>query len=318
MRVFVTGGTGLVGSRLLERLLARGDQPVVLTRRPETVRQRWGERCSVVHGDPTQAGEWTQAIDDCDAVVHLAGENLFARRWSAAFKELLRSSRIQGTDTVARAVAAHPLRSDGTPKVLASASAIGYYGACGDEELDETAPVGNDFLAHLCSDWEKATQPALDAGVRVARIRTGVVLDPEGGAMRQMLTPFKMFVGGPLGSGKQFMSWIHHEDETGLILLALDNPQAQGPINSTALQPVTNREFSHTLGRVLHRPSFMPMPGFAMRVLVGESAYVITTGQRVMPRRALELGYVHKFPDLEEALRDLLGRPLADKASVEA
>src|SRR5260370_41411015 len=179
MRVFVTGGTGLVGSRLVEHLLARGDQPMVLTRRPETVRTRWGERCGVVHGDPTLAGEWTQAINDCDAVVHLAGENLFARRWSAAFKESLRSSRIQGTDNVARALAAQPLREDGTPKVLASASAIGYYGPRGDQELDETAPAGNDFLAQLCSDWEKATQPALDAGVRVARMRTGVVLDPE-------------------------------------------------------------------------------------------------------------------------------------------
>jgi len=318
MRVFVTGGTGLVGSRLVERLLGRGDRPVVLSRRPETVRQRWCERCDVVCGDPTQAGTWTQAINDCDAVAHLAGENLFARRWNAAFKETLRSSRIQGTDNVARALAAQPLRGDGTPKVLASASAIGYYGPRGDEELDETAPAGSDFLAQLCSDWEKATQPALDAGVRVARMRTGVVLDPDGGALRQMLTPFKMFVGGPLGSGKQFMSWIHHADETGLILLALDNPQAQGPINSTAPQPVTNREFSHTLGRVLHRPSFMPMPGFAMRVLVGESAHVITTGQRVVPRRAMGLGYAHRFPDLEGALRDLVGRPSADKANVEA
>jgi uncharacterized protein len=315
MRVFVTGGTGLVGSRLVEHLLARGDQPVVLTRRPEAVRQRWGERCGVVHGDPTQPGNWTQALKDCDAVVHLAGENLFARRWSAAFKESLRSSRIQGTDNVARALAAQPLRADGSPKVFASASAIGYYGPRGDEELDETAPAGSDFLAQLCSDWEKATQPALDAGVRVAHMRTGVVLDPAGGALRQMLTPFKMFVGGPIGSGKQFMSWIHHADVTGLILLVLDNPQAHGPINTTAPQPVTNREFSHTLGRVLHRPSFMPMPGFAMRALVGESANVITTGQRVVPRRALELGYLHRFPDLEGALRALLA---PDRASDEA
>jgi uncharacterized protein len=309
MRVFVTGGTGLVGSHLIEQLLARGDQPTVLTRRPDTVGARWGEQCAVIRGDPTQHGDWTHALAECDAVVNLAGENLFARRWNTAFKELLRTSRVQGTTHVARALAERPLRADGTPKVLVSASAIGYCGPRGDDELDEYAPVGSDFLARLCADWEKATQPAVHAGLRVVRLRTGVVLDPKGGALRPMLLPFKLCVGGPVGSGKQYMSWIHRDDETGLILFALDNPKVQGPLNATAPQPVTNREFSKTLGHVLHRPSFMPTPRFALRLLVGEAADVITTGQRVMPRRALGLGYVHRFPELEGALRDLLVGP---------
>jgi uncharacterized protein (TIGR01777 family) len=308
MRVFVTGGTGLVGSRLVEHLLARGDQPIVLTRRPEAAKARWGERCAVTGGDPTQAGDWMQTLKDCDAVVHLAGENLMARRWWAAFKERLRASRIQSTFNIASALAAQPRRADGSPRVLASASAIGIYGPHGDEELDETATPGSDFLSQLCIDWEQATQPAADAGVRVVRIRTGIVLDAEGGPLRKMLLPFRLFIGGPIGSGRQYMSWIHHADEIGVILLGLDNPQAQGPINATAPEPLTNRDFSHVLGRVLHRPSFMPTPGFMVRLAIGQSAVVVTTGQRVLPRRALELGYRFEFPQLEGALRDLLGR----------
>jgi uncharacterized protein (TIGR01777 family) len=310
MRIFVTGGTGLVGGRLVERLLARGDQPVMLTRRPEPAKQRWGERCAIVAGDPAQAGDWMQAVKDCDAVVNLAGENLFGRRWNAAYKELLRSSRIQGTTNVAKALAESPRRADGSPKVLASASAIGVYGPHGDEELDESAPAGSDFLAQLCADWEKATQPAADAGARVVLLRTGIVFDPKAVSLRQMILPFRLFAGGPIGSGRQYLSWVHHEDETGVILLALDNPQAQGPINITAPQSVTSREFARTAGRVLHRPSFMPTPALAIRVMVGEAAYILTTGQRVVPRRALQLGYLFKYPELEGALRELLGRPL--------
>jgi uncharacterized protein (TIGR01777 family) len=308
MRVFVTGGTGLVGSRLIPRLLGRGDDLVLLTRRPEAARP-WGERCLVLAGDPTQAGDWMKKIAECDAVVHLAGQGLFSRRWSAEFKDLLRCSRVEGTTNVARALAEHPRRADGSPRILANASAIGYYGPHGDEELDETAPRGDDFLARLCADWENATRPAADAGARVALIRTGIVFDSEGGALAQMLPPFRRFVGGPVGSGRQWMSWIHHEDVTGLILFVLDVAQVQGPINTTAPQPVTNRDFSHTLGRALRRPSFMPMPAFALRLLIGEAAEVISTGQRVLPRKALELGYKFRFPDLEGALRNLLNRP---------
>lgn len=309
MRVFVTGGTGLVGSRLVEHLLARGDDPIILTRRPDAARARWRERCPIVAGDPARAGEWMGVVRDCDAVVNLAGENLFARRWSAAFKEQLRSSRLEATANVARALAEHPRRPDGTPKLLANASAVGYYGPRGEEELDEAAPPGNDFLARLCVDWEDATRPAADAGARVVLLRTGVVFDPAGGALRQMLLPFRLFAGGPIGSGRQYLSWIHHADQVALILLALDDARVQGPLNLTAPQPVTSKEFARVAGRVLHRPSFFPAPAFMVRLKVGEVAGVITTGQRVVPRRAQELGYVFRFTRVEGALRDVLGRP---------
>jgi uncharacterized protein (TIGR01777 family) len=309
MRVFITGGTGLVGSRLVDHLLARGDQPVVLTRRPAAVSQRWNTQCAIVSGDPTQAGDWTSAVHDCDAVVNLAGENLFGRRWNEAFKERLRSSRLEGTANVGRLLAEHPLRPDGSPKVLVNGSAIGFYGPHQDEELDETAPPGNDFLAQLCIDWEQAAQPAAKAGVRVALLRTGIVLDGTGGALKQMLFPFRMFAGGPVGSGRQVMSWIHNADMSGLILHLIEHPKATGPVNATAPHPVTNREFAHVLGSVLWRPSFVPTPGFALRVMVGQAAQVICTGQRILPRRALQLGYVFRFPELELALRDLLQRP---------
>jgi uncharacterized protein (TIGR01777 family) len=315
MRVFITGGTGLVGYRLVERLLARGDQPLVLTRRQETAQKLWADRCAVVPGDPTQAGDWMQAVRECDAVVHLAGENLFAHRWRTAFKERLRSSRVQGTANVARAVAEQPRRPDGAPKVFATASAIGFYGPCGDEELDEASPPGHDFLAQLCAAWEQAARPAADAGARLCVMRSGIILDPRGGALKLMSLPFRLFVGGPIASGRQYMSWIHHADVTGLILLALDDAHAQGPINFTAPNPVTNRQFSHTLGRVLHRPSVFPTPRLGLRVVVGEAADVIATGQRVLPRRAQELGYAFQFPDVEGALRDVLGRPLPQPAN---
>jgi uncharacterized protein (TIGR01777 family) len=309
MRVFITGGTGLIGGRLVEHLLARGDIPILLTRRPDSARKRWGERCTVIVGDPTQPGEWMPSVRECDAVVNLAGENLFGHRWNATFKETLRSSRIQATANVVQALAREPRRADGTPKVLVNGSAIGIYGPQADAELDETSPPAADFLAQLCRDWENAAEAATGAGVRVVCLRTGIVLAADGGALPQMLPPFRMFVGGPVGSGRQFMSWIHQEDESGLILHALDNMHASGAVNATAPQPVTNRDFSRTLGRVLHRPSFLPMPAFALRVLIGEAAYVISTGQRVLPTRALQLGYVFKFPGLESTLRDLLGRP---------
>jgi uncharacterized protein (TIGR01777 family) len=196
--------------------------------------------------------------------------------------------------------------ASGAAKVLVNASAIGYYGPHGDEELTEASPAGNDTLAKLCIDWENAARAAEAQGVRVVMLRVGVVLDCEGGALQKMMTPFKMFVGGPVGSGKQYMSWIHHDDLVGLILLGLDDGRASGPLNGTAPRPVTNKEFAHALGRVLHRPSFMPTPAFALRMALGEVADVITTGQRVLPAKALELGYAFRFTDVDAALADLL------------
>jgi uncharacterized protein (TIGR01777 family) len=309
MRIFLMGGTGLVGSRLIRRLLDRKDQVVLLTRRPEVARQKWGDAVRVVEGDPMQAGPWTSAADDSDAVVNLVGEGVFNRRWSAAFKQTLYDSRIKSTENVVQALAKSPRTAGGQAKALVNASAIGYYGPHGDEELTEDSPPGDDFLARLCVDWEKAARAAEAHGVRTAVVRIGVVLDRAGGALRQMLTPFKLFVGGPVGSGRQFVSWIHHADLVGLILLALDNAEVSGPMNGTAPQPVTNKQFSKALGRALGRPSFLPTPKLALRVMLGPVASLVTTGQRVLPKRALGLGYQFKFAEIDAAMHDAVAGP---------
>jgi uncharacterized protein (TIGR01777 family) len=308
MRVFVTGGTGLVGTRLVRRLLGRGDTVVLLTRQPaEQVRARFAG-AEVVQGDPTKAGQWQDAVTDCDGVIHLAGENTFARRWNDDFKKLLLDSRVEGTRNVAAGVVRRPVRADGSPKVLVSTSAIGFYGPTGDEELDENSPPGSDFLANVCVEWEKEAREAEKAGVRTALLRVGIVLDREGGALAKMLGPFRWCVGGKVGSGKQYMSWIHHEDMGGLFLHALDQAGVTGPLNGTAPNPVTNYAFTKALGRALHRPTVFPIPAFALRLRFGQVAGVMTTGQRVLPRRPLELGYQFKFPTIDEALTDVLGR----------
>ncbi len=306
MRVFVTGGTGLVGSRLIPRLLARGDQVVALSRRPDAARQKFGPQVTVVAGDPMKAAGWMDAVTNCDAVVNLAGENLFGKRWNADFKQLMVDSRLQGTRNVVQALARQPVGGDGRPKVLVNASAIGYYGPHADEELTEDSPPGHDFLAKLCVDWEKEARDAEASGVRCALVRIGVVLDREGGALAQLLTPFKMGVGGPVGNGRQYMSWIHHQDMTGLLLLGLDHPEARGPLNGTAPEPVTNRAFSKSLGRALHRFAFMPTPVFGLRLMLGEVADVVATGQRVLPRKPLALGYAYRFPSIDAALADIV------------
>jgi uncharacterized protein (TIGR01777 family) len=308
MRVFVTGGTGLIGTRLVRRLRERGDEVLVLTRRPPAARDRFGEDVEVVEGDPMQEGAWMDAVDRCDSVINLAGENVFARRWSTRFKALLRDSRLRGTENVVRALAKNPRRADGKAKVLVNASAIGYYGPHADEELTEDSDPGSDFLAVLCVDWEKAALEARKDGLRVALVRVGVVLDREGGALAKMLTPFKLFVGGKVGSGRQWMSWIHHDDMVGLFLLALDDERASGPLNGTAPNPVTNKEFSKALGRALHRPALLPAPRLALRVVLGKVADVIATGQRVLPRRPLALGYQFKFPTIDTALTAIVAK----------
>jgi uncharacterized protein (TIGR01777 family) len=308
MRVFLTGGTGLIGAALVQRLLDRGDAVVALSRRPEHAKQLWGDRVQIIAGDPMHRAPWMDAVAECNAAINLAGENIFNRRWNADFKQLIRDSRAKSTENVVAALAKRPRHADGASKTLINASAIGYYGPRGDEELTEEAAPGDDFMAHACVEWEKAAKTAEQHGIRVVPIRTGIVLAKAGSALQKMLTPFKMFVGGPVASGQQVMSWIHIDDEVGIILLALDNAGIAGPLNSTAPTPVTNREFSKTLGRVLHRPSFMKAPAFGLRVMLGEVANVVTKGQRVVPRAAQQAGYQFKFPDLEPALRDVLSR----------
>lgn len=306
MRIFVTGATGLVGRRIVRRLHERGDRAVVLTRRAGHARELFGNSADLIEGDPMRPGDWMNAVADCDAVIHLAGENVFAHRWSADFKKRLHDSRILSTQHIVEALRRRPMRADGQAKTLVNASAIGYYGPRGEEELTEDSPSGSDFLAQLCIEWEQAAQAAESAGVRVAWVRVGVVLDKEGGALAKMLTPFRLGGGGPVAGGRQWMSWIHYADLVSLFLFAVQNAQAMGALNGTAPNPVTNREFSKTLGRVLHRPSFVPTPALALRIALGEVANLITTGQRVLPQRALQLGYSFQYPALDAALAQIL------------
>jgi uncharacterized protein (TIGR01777 family) len=308
MQVFVTGGTGLIGARLVRRLMERRDRPVVLTRREATAEKLFGKSCRIVEGDPMKAGPWQDVASECDAAVNLAGENLFNHRWNDQFKTLMTDSRLQTTAHVVEALGRKPRREDGTPKVLVNASAIGYYGPHGDEELTEESAPASDFLANLCVQWEKAARTVETFGVRCALTRIGVVLDKQGGVLAKLRTPFYLGMGGPVGDGRQWMSWIHHEDMTGVLLLALDNNEAVGPLNGTAPNPVTNRDFSTALGKALHRPSFMPTPGFVLRAMLGESADVITTGQRVLPKKTIALGYQYKFPTIDAALADIVGK----------
>jgi uncharacterized protein len=318
MRVFVTGGTGLVGRRLVRALRKRGDDVVALSRRADAWEQV-GPDCTIIRGDPTEPGPWQDRIADCDAVVNLAGAGIFDRRWDAAYKQLIRDSRVKSTANVVAALAKQPNRPDGAPKVLANASAIGYYGPRGAEELDESSPPGADFLAGAVVEWEAAARQAEAAGVRVALVRIGIVHDTAGGALKQLLLPFRLGLGGPVGLalrpkdwGKQYWSWIHHADLTGIFLLALDHPGAAGPVNATAPHPVTNREFAKALGKALGRPAFSPTPAVALRLLLGDVADVVTTGQRVLPNKALALGYSFQYPTIDAALAQLFAkRPAA-------
>ena len=300
MRIVVTGATGLIGSRLVGALAARGDEVTVLARDPSTATGRLGvpaERWDVLAGPAPAA-----ALAGRDGVIHLAGAPV-AQRWTAKAKRDIRASRLTGT---ANLVAGLEL-ADPRPTVLVSASASGYYGDRGDEELDERAAPGTDFLAEVCVGWEGAADGAAALGARVVKVRTGLVLTAQGGALAKMLPPFRLGVGGPVAGGRQYMSWIHGDDLVGLYLAALDGGEAwSGPVNGCAPGPVTNAEFSKALGRGLHRPAVAPVPAIALRALYGEMAEIVTASQRMVPGRATALGYAWAHTDLNEALRAAL------------
>ena len=301
MKVTVTGATGLIGRRLVATLTTRGDEVTVLSRDPGAAGSRLG--VGAVAWDPGAGSAPAGALAGRDGVVHLAGENV-AQRWSAEAKRRIRESREAGTRNLVSG-----LRSaDPRPAVLVSSSAVGYYGPHGAEPVEETAPPGSGFLAGVCQAWEAEAAAAEGLGMRVARIRTGVVLDRSGGALAQMLPPFRAGVGGPVAGGRHYMPWIHVDDVVGLIVAALDGADWTGAINATAPVPVTNKAFSKALGRALGRPAVAPVPGFALRALYGEMSEIVTTGQNAVPARALELGYDFAHPDLDEALRSALGK----------
>jgi uncharacterized protein len=299
-RVTVSGATGLIGQPLIAALLERGAHVTVLTRDPDGARERLGDVEAVrwlAIEEPAPAG----ALEGRDAVVHLAGEPI-AQRWSEETKRAIHDSRVFGTRNLLAG-----LRSlERPPRTLVSSSAIGYYGAHGEEPLDEDAPAGRDFLAQVCLAWEQEANRAKDLGMRVVNVRTGVVLDGDGGALAKMLPPFRLGIGGPVAGGRQYVSWIHREDLVGLMRTALEREDWSGPFNATAPNPVTNAQLSRTLGRVLHRPALLPVPGLALRALYGEMAEVVTKGARVVPAKALVLGYEFRHPQLEDALRAAL------------
>lgn len=302
-RVVVTGATGLIGRAVCAQLVAHGYQVVVFSRNAEQARAAVPRAAEYVSWTPSESGAWAAALDGAYGVIHFAGAPIIGKRWNEAYKRELRDSRIIGTRGLVNAMAAAQRR----PRVFVSGSAIGYYGNRGDEPLDESSRPGNDFLAQLVVDWEAEAAKAEQHGIRTALIRTGIVLDTEGGALKPLLLPFRLGVGGPVLPGSQYWSWIHLDDEVGLILKALEDDSMRGPINATAPEPQTNRDFSRTLGKVLNRPSLIPVPGFALNLLLGEVAEpLIVNGQRVLPKQAQQHGYVFKYPTLEPALRALL------------
>lgn len=297
MHVFVTGATGLIGRPLCAALVGAGHRVSALSRYASA--QGLPPSVRIVHGDPAVVGPWQEELATCDACVHLAGEPVAAGRWTDERKRRIRDSRVDSTRRVAEIVAARG------PGVLVSGSAIGYYGPRGDEPLDEAAPPGADFLAEVCKEWEAAALAAASRA-RVVLLRTGIVLSRTGGALAQMLLPFRLFAGGPIGKGEFWQSWIHLEDEVALIVWALETAAVAGPLNATAPNPVRNRELAHAIGRVLRRPSALRVPQLGLRLALGELASVVAAGQRVLPSKATELGFRFRYAEVEPALRDLL------------
>jgi uncharacterized protein (TIGR01777 family) len=302
MRVTLTGATGMIGGAVAQALVARGDEVTALTRDPRRAAGRLPAGVTAIAWDPMAGPAPAEALTGRDAVVHLAGENI-AQRWTSEARQRIRASREVGTrHLVAGLRAAEP-----RPATLVSASGSGYYGARGDEPVDESMSPGSDFLAALCVAWEREALAARELRMRVVVVRNGVVLDAHGGALAKMLLPFRLGIGGPVGGGRQYLPWIHRDDEVGLLLAALDHEDFEGALNAAAPEPATNREFSKALGRALHRPAVLPVPAAALRALYGQMSQIVLEGVRMVPARAQgELGYAFRHPDLDEALRSAL------------
>jgi uncharacterized protein len=302
-RIVVTGATGGIGRALVTNLTERGDQVIALSRDVRKARESLGEGVELAAwSDPTREPPPGGALSGTDAVVHLLGEPV-AQRWTEASKARIRDSRVRSTHQLVAAL--RDLPDAERPSVLVSQSATGFYGPCDDRELDEQAPAGEDFLAHVVGAWEAEAEQA-EPFVRVVRTRTGVVLSPTGGALAQMLPFFRLGLGGPVAGGDQYVPWIQLDDVVSALSFCVDEPAAAGAVNVTAPHPVTNAEFSRALGRVLKRPAVLPVPGFALSLLYGEMAQIVTTGQRVIPRRLEELGFRFRHPELDAALREVL------------
>lgn len=299
MKVIVAGGSGLIGRLLIDRLLENGHIVWVLSRNP--AKALFPARVKVVQWDGRSGTGWQHLVEEAHAIVNLTGENLGARRWTPERKELLRSSRIEPARAIVQAVSAAGHR----PKVFLQASAVGYYGPRDDRILDEESPAGTDPLSRLVVDWEKASEGVEELGVRRIVVRQGIVLDDSAGALPRMLLPFRLFAGGPIGGGRQWISWISRQDVAGALLFLLQSESANGVYNLTAPEPLTNADFGRAIARVLKRPYWLPVPAFALRIAFGEMATVVLDGQRVRPGRLLAAGYRFQHPDLQSALEAL-------------
>lgn len=302
MKIVIAGGTGFIGQALCVKLCQAGHHVTLLARRRGETLQPSGPTVTAVEWDGRTAGEWGYCLDGADAVINLAGASIADGRWTDARKQLLTDSRILPTRLLVEAIS----RSASKPHTLINASGIGYYGAGDDQERDENAPQGSGFLADLCLAWEREALRANEFGVRVIPLRIGMVLGPNGGALAKMLPPFHFFMGGPIMPGTQWVSWIHRDDLIGLIQWLLVTQQVSGPINAVALESVTMAQFCTVLGQILHRPSWLPVPSFILNIMLGELATLMTTGQRVVPKKALSAGYQFQHPRLDSALRDIL------------
>src|SRR4028118_1393691 len=304
MKVAITGATGFVGSRLVERLHAEGHQVLVLTRNPATAQKvfpKSSANLEIIAYTPTESGSWQQVIAGCDGVVNLAGEPIASERWTPERKQEILKSRQLGTQKIVEAIA----KANPKPSVLVNASAIGYYGTSETATFNETSPSSNDFLAEVCQAWEAEAQKVKEAGVRLVILRLGIVLG-NGGALAKMIPPFKLFAGGPLGTGNQWFSWIHRDDLVNLILFALTRSDIEGVLNATAPNPVRMAEFCQTMGDVLNRPSWLPVPSFALEALLGDGAMVVLQGQQVIPKRTLAKGFEYQYPEVKQALQSIL------------
>lgn len=306
MKILITGATGFIGQRLVSTLMAQGHQLVLLARNPDRHQNLFQPSDSKVtiewvQYQPKESGDWQQTLSGCDAVIHLAGEPLAAGRWTPARKAEILASRSIGTEKLVEAIA----QANPRPQVLISTSAIGYYGTSETVTFNESSDPGQDFLAKVCQAWETAAQPVTDLGVRLVILRFGIVLG-LGGAIGQMLPAFKLYAGGPIGSGRQWFSWIHQDDLVRLINYALEHPDMAGVYNATAPNPVTMATFCETLAQVLERPSWLPVPDFILTLLLGEAAQVVLQGQQVLPERTLTTGFEFEYPTAKAALEDIL------------
>ncbi len=299
MKIIFAGGTGFIGSALTQALVDRGDELILLSRSSS---KKSDSKVRICRWDPSfGGGAWEKELDGADAVINLAGEPI-TQRWTPAKKTSLCESRVQSVRAVIRAISKAKRR----PRVLLNASAVGYYGSRGDEILDENSKPGFGFLPELCRQWEDEVVKAELLGIRAIRIRIGIVLGKGGGALQKMLPPFRLGIGGPLGSGKQWMSWIHQKDIVRLILFLLDRAEASGPFNAVSPDPSRMTDFAKTLGAVLRRPAIFPVPAFVLKILLGEMSEMLLTGQRVLPQRAAQSGFSFQFPTLKLALEDIL------------